>query len=87
MRIAVEGKLYAGVSSEVLDVLGMHASTEKQREAGVTEIVPPYVGQPCSPEQGLKVTVDDVLGVQGSTDGGGENEAAVIGPLSTGSTR
>jgi hypothetical protein len=64
VRIAVEGELYAGVPSEVLDVLGVHASTEKQREAGVTEIVPPYVGQPCSPEQWFEVTVYDVLGVK-----------------------
>ena len=61
VRVAVEGELYAGVPREVLDELGMHTSTEKQREARVPEAVPANVGQPCAPEQRLEVAVDDVL--------------------------
>ena len=44
MRVAVESELYAGVPREVLDELRVHTSAEKQREAGVPEVVPTYVG-------------------------------------------
>jgi hypothetical protein len=57
-------ELYAGVPSEVLDEIGVHASTEKQREAGVPEVVPAYIGQSCSREQGLEMAVDDVLRIE-----------------------
>jgi hypothetical protein len=74
VRVAVEGKLYAGVSREVLDELGMHASTEKQCEAGVPQVMPANVGQPCAPEQGLEMAVDDVLGIKRRPLGSGEDE-------------
>ena len=64
MRVAVEGELYAGVSGEVLDELGVHASTQKQSEARVPEIMPANIGQSCSLEQGLEMAVDDVLRVE-----------------------
>lgn len=64
MRVAIEGQLYACVSCEVLDELGMHAPAEKQSEARVPEVVPANVGQPCSPEQRLEVAVDNVLRIE-----------------------
>jgi hypothetical protein len=63
VRVAVEGELYAGVTREVLDELGVHAPAEKQSEARVPEIMPANVGQSCSLEQGLEMAVDDVDGL------------------------
>ena len=65
---------YACVPRQVLNKFGVHASTEQQREAGVPEIVPANVGQPCPPEQRLEVAVDDVLRIEWCTFGGGEDE-------------
>jgi hypothetical protein len=78
MRVAVEGKLNSGVPREVLNELGMYASTEKQREARVPEIMPANIGQPCAPEQGLEVAVDDVLRIERRPLGGGEDEPRVL---------
>jgi hypothetical protein len=78
VRVAVEGELYAGVPREVLDELGVHAPAEKQREARVPEIMPANIRQPCSPEQGLEVAVDDVLRIERCPLGGGEDESRVL---------
>jgi hypothetical protein len=45
MRVAVEGRLYAGVPGEVLNVLRVGATSEQDREAGVPEIVPTDRGE------------------------------------------
>jgi hypothetical protein len=78
VRVAVEGKLNACVPCEMLDEFGVHASTEKQREARVPEVVPADVGQPRAPEQRLEMTVDDVLRIEGRPLGGGEDEPGVL---------
>jgi len=44
VRVPVEGELYTRVPREVLDKFGVLAPTEKQCEARVPEIMPPYVG-------------------------------------------
>ncbi len=48
----------------------------------MTEIVPANRGEACTRRERLEVTVDQVMGVYGCPDGGGEDEA-VLGPLST----
>ena len=78
MRVAVEGELYAGVPCEMLDELGVHAPAGKQREARVPEIVPAYIGQSCSLEQGLEMAVDDVLRIERRTLGSGEDEPRIL---------
>jgi hypothetical protein len=78
VRVAIEGELYAGVPREVLNELGMYVSAEKQSEARVPQVMPAYVGQPRSPEQRLEMAVDDVLGVERCTLGGGEDEPRVL---------
>jgi hypothetical protein len=50
-------------------------TSQEQGRVGVPEIVPPYVGQIRSLEQGLEEPVDDVLGVEGSTFAYGEYES------------
>jgi hypothetical protein len=64
--------------ARMLDEFGVHASTEKQREARVPEVVPADVGQPRAPEQRLEMTVDDVLRIEGRPLGGGEDEPGVL---------
>jgi hypothetical protein len=78
VRVAVEGELYAGVPCEMLDELGVHALAGKQREARVPEIVPAYIGQSCSLEQGLEMAVDDVLRIERCPLGSGEDEPGVL---------
>jgi hypothetical protein len=78
VRVAVEGELYAGVPCEMLDELGVHAPAGKQREARVPEIVPAYIGQSCSLEQGLEMAVDDVLRIERCPLGSGEDEPGVL---------
>lgn len=67
MRVAVHGELYARVSGEVLNELGMHTPTQKQRKARVPEVVPAYVGQSCAPEKRLEMPIDHVLSIERRT--------------------
>ena len=53
----------------------MGAASQEQGCVGVPEIMPPYVGQLRSLEQGLEVPVDNVLGIDGSSLARGENES------------
>ena len=78
MGVAVKGKLDARVAGEVLDVHWVRSPREQDREAGVPEIVPAYLRQPPTPKQGLEVSVDYVLSVQGSAFAGGEHEAIIL---------
>jgi hypothetical protein len=39
MRVGIQGDGYGGVSEEFLDDLGVHALAEKERGAGVVEVV------------------------------------------------
>src|SRR5215210_7283702 len=52
--VAVKGKLYGGVTGEVLDVLRVHAAGEQDREAGVPDIVPADGGELRTLEQGFE---------------------------------
>jgi hypothetical protein len=63
------------VSQRLLDVGGVGSASQEQRCVSVPEIMPPYVGQLRSLEQGLEVPVDYVLGVVGSAFARGENES------------
>ena len=45
----------------LLHVGRVRAFGQQQRGVGVLQVVPPYVGQPRSLEQGLEVAGDDVL--------------------------
>ncbi len=47
MRVAVKGHGYAGVPKEVLDQFRVHAAPQKQRGAGVPEVVPANRGEVC----------------------------------------
>ena len=67
--------MYAGVLGEVLDVLRVRATSEHDREAGVPEIVPSYVRQLRTLEQGLEEPVDYVLCLEGSTLARGKYES------------
>ena len=53
----------------------MGATSQQQGCVGVPEIVPPYVGQLRSLEQGLEEPVDYVLGVEGGALARGEDES------------
>jgi hypothetical protein len=44
----------------------------------VSKIVPAYVGESRTLEQGLEVPVDDVLGLQGSALARGEHEPVML---------
>jgi len=73
--VAVEGELHRRMAQRLLDVGGVGAASQEQGRVGVPEIMPPYVGQLRSLEQGLEEPVDDVLGVEGSTFAYGEYES------------
>jgi hypothetical protein len=62
------------MSQRLLDVGGVGAASQEQGSVGVPEIVPPYVRQLCSLEQGLEEPVDNVLGVDGGALARGEHE-------------
>jgi hypothetical protein len=51
----------------MLDILGVRASRKQDRQAVMPEIMPAYIGQIGSPHEGLEVTVNYVLRVQGCT--------------------
>jgi hypothetical protein len=55
------------VPCEVLDVLRVRATREQNREAGIPEIVPVYIGQIGVPVKRFEVAVNYVLRVQGCT--------------------
>src|SRR5829696_3298419 len=67
----------------MLDHLRVHAAPQKQRGAGVAEVVPAYVGQPGTAEQGLEVPVHDILSVHRCALRGREYEAVIL-PLCAG---
>ena len=81
MAVTVEGKLIAGVLGEVLHVLWVRAASEQNGKASVPQIMPAYVRQPRTPQQGLEVPVHYVLSVEGSTFARGEHKS-IIGPHS-----
>ncbi len=60
----MEGKLYGGVSCEVLDGFRARPAGEQDREAGVPQILPPDGRRPALEER-LEVPVDEGLGGQG----------------------
>jgi hypothetical protein len=53
-------------------------TTEKQRSAGVSEVMPTYVGKPDVPKKGLEMPVDDVLRLKRSAVLRGEHESVVL---------
>jgi hypothetical protein len=62
----------------MLDVLRVRATSKQDRQAGMPEIVPAYVGQSRALEQGLEVAVHDVLRIDRRADSGAENEPRVF---------
>ena len=78
MAVAAEGKLNAGVPGEVLNVLWVRAASEQNGKAGVPQIVPAYVRQPRTPEQGLEVSVDYVLSVERRAFAGREHQPVIL---------
>ena len=78
MRVAIKSDGYGGVPEKMLYEFRVDAAPQKQRGAGVPEIVPADRGEACTPEERLEVAVDYVLGVQGSTLARGENEVRVL---------
>ena len=78
MAVAIQGQLYAGVPSKVLDVLRMGSPAKQQLKAGVPQVVPANVRQPRSPEKRLEVSVHDVLGVHRGALRGCENEVVIL---------
>ena len=67
-----------GVPETLLGYFEVHALAEKERGAGVTEVVEADVGKTGAPEQGLEASVDDVLGVYRSPDLRGEDEVLIL---------
>ena len=78
MGVSVECQLYRSVTGEVLDVLRVHAAGEQDREAGVPQIVPADGGEFCALEQGLEMTVDYVLSVEGRALARREHEPRIL---------
>jgi hypothetical protein len=76
--VPIEGELDRGVSGEMLDVLRVRATSKQDRQAGMPEIVPVYIGQTGSLQERLEVAVDNVLGVEGSALARGEHKPVVL---------
>ena len=51
----------AGVANQMLDELRMRAAREQEGGARVPKIMPAYIKQPRTLQQGLEIAVDDVL--------------------------
>ena len=72
--VGVHRLRYGGVPEHLLDYLGIRAFTEKDRGAGVPEVVEPYPGEPGSLQERPEGAVGEVAHVHGRPDGRSENE-------------
>ncbi len=61
MRVAVQGHADRGVPEQVLDELRVRAAREQERGRRVPQVMPAYVRQTGTLQQGLEVAVDNVL--------------------------
>jgi len=66
------------VPQKVLNQFRMNAASQKQRGAGVPEVVPANRGEIRMLKERLDVAVDYVLGIEGSTFACSENEVRVF---------
>jgi len=87
MRVGVHGLRDGGVTEHLLDDLRVDVFREKQGSAGVTQAVKGeaftlFLGpEPCPLQQGLEVTVVEVVMVHGLALNGAENKAKVFNLL------
>ncbi len=76
--VPLECERSGGVSGEGLEVAYRLAALCEQGEARVPEIVEADRGESRAREKWLKVTVHDILGIEGTTGHIAENEAVIL---------
>ncbi len=77
VRVDVQRDRHAGVTQQLLDLLGMGAAAEGKRRSRVAEVVQADRPDASSAHGSLEVT-GQVAGVDQRPEGGGEHEAAVM---------
>jgi len=66
------------VPEHLLNYLGVFAPGEHERREAVAQCVEREVRQTCAPEQWLEGASEEVVAVEGSADGRGENETCLL---------
>lgn len=78
MGVGVHGYRYISVAQALLRHLGVNALREHQGGAGVAQVVKANVRQSCPLQERFEGAVDEILGIYGCADGGGEHKGVVL---------
>ena len=78
MAIGIKGHGDGGVSQKLLHQLGMNASAQEKRSAGVPEVVKPYFWQTGPIQKRLEGPFDYVLGIEGRALQRSENQIMIF---------